>query len=135
MKTFLAVVLTVFAFVSISPDLSAQGSDEMLAELKSWTVTSDSPGRGYPLAGPMPLYPLEMNRAGLQGTCTVKIIVGKDGRVKDVAVLQSTFKEFEAPTLMAVKQWRFIEVVNRRKNERPVGMIVECTLAYVLRSL
>jgi len=126
----------IFAFIAsllITHELHAELPG--IAELKSWKLTSDSPSRGYPLAGPMPVFPIELARAGIQGTCTVRIVVGKDGRAAQVSVLRSTLKEFVAPTIAAVNQWRFIEVVNTKKNERPVGMIIECTLAFVLDDL
>ena len=54
----------------------------------------------------LPSYPLEALRAGLQGTVVLQAIVGRDGSVEDLKLLQGYFALGNA-AISAVKQWRF----------------------------
>jgi protein TonB len=55
-----------------------------------------------------PSYPTAMARAEIEGSVTVRVLVGTDGRVKQVEVLAATDPSFaESTTAQALKRWRF----------------------------
>ena len=54
-----------------------------------------------------PTYPYEMRRNGMEGTVTVGFICDGDGNVRDAYVLNSTHREFDAPAVQAVSNWKF----------------------------
>jgi protein TonB len=54
-----------------------------------------------------PVYPRELMARGVSGEVVVEFLVDETGRVREPRVLSSTHREFEAPTLAAVAQWRF----------------------------
>lgn len=54
-----------------------------------------------------PVYPHEMNRQGISGEVTLEFLVDTQGNVRDIIVLKSTHREFEAPAVAAVQKWKF----------------------------
>ena len=98
------------------------------------TQAKDSPARtaGYPLSAfPLPAYPSEMARAGITGEVTARVVVGKDGRVRNVVLTNSSQREFEAGVVAAIKLWRFCELPEAR-NADLKGLIVDCVLQFSL---
>lgn len=56
-----------------------------------------------------PEYPPSMIRADMEGTVTVRVLIGADGRVKDVNIVTAASDEFaEATRKQALKKWRFL---------------------------
>jgi protein TonB len=92
-------------------------------------------GRDVPLDLPIvsqvyPSYPSDMATRGIEDTLVVRYIIGKDGRIKDVILLEPPKrKEFEKPTLRAIRLWRFRPMV--RDGER-VEVEHELTVRYRL---
>jgi TonB family protein len=100
--------------------------------LESATETKDSPAHGYAVSPfPMPAYPFELIRAGIWGEVTVRLLIGKDGAVREATIVKSTQKEFEVPVLFAVKSWRFRETAELPPVEAK-GMIVDCSFKFSL---
>jgi protein TonB len=57
---------------------------------------------------PYPEYPDSCINAREEGTVVVRYIIGKDGRVIDVSILDhGSRKEFDKSTLGAIRQWKF----------------------------
>jgi periplasmic protein TonB len=54
-----------------------------------------------------PNYPFEMKRAGIPGEVVLQFIVDTNGDVRDVIVLRSSQREFEAAAQQAVYKWKF----------------------------
>ena len=55
-----------------------------------------------------PLYPPAEQRAGRDGAVTLKVLIGVDGRVRDVQQLSATSEEFWRVTQkQALARWRF----------------------------
>ena len=54
-----------------------------------------------------PVYPYEMSRAGISGKVVVEFVIDASGKVSEAHVVQSSRKEFEAPTVTAVNKWQF----------------------------
>jgi len=94
------------------------------------TVTDDSPAWGYPLIPfPLPIYPLALARAGLTDEVTVRLVIDKDGYVKNATILKYRFKELADSVLNATSRWRFREFSPWRLAE-PKGLIVDCRLKF-----
>ena len=56
-----------------------------------------------------PEYPPSMIRAEIEGAVSVRVLVGTDGRVKDVQVTNSADEAFsEATKRQALRKWRFL---------------------------
>jgi len=55
----------------------------------------------------VPEYPIELRRAGREGTVYVVFLVDREGRVTNPRVQQSTDPVFEPYALDAVRQWKF----------------------------
>jgi protein TonB len=77
-----------------------------------------------------PSYPLEALRAGLQGTVVLQALVGRDGSVEDLKLVQGYFALGNA-AIAAVKQWRFRPY---RLNGEIVEMQTLLTLTFPLNS-
>jgi len=71
----------------------------------------------------MPEHPWELVRAGIAGSVDIRIAVEANGRVKSVAIIGSSMKEFEAPTLAAVQSWRFLVFRPPGKSEEEVATL------------
>jgi periplasmic protein TonB len=54
-----------------------------------------------------PRFPQAMVTARMSGSVTVRCIIDRNGVVKDVEVVRSTFGGFETPVLEALPKWRF----------------------------
>lgn len=76
-----------------------------------------------------PNYPFEMKRAGISGEVTLQFIVDTDGNVRDVVVIKSSHREFEAPSIQAVQKWKFRP---GRKGGRAVNTRMQIPLAFTL---
>jgi TonB family protein len=61
-----------------------------------------------PVSQPAPNYSFELRRATIEGKVTVSYTVSANGDVENVAVVSSTEKSFEKPTLAAIRQWKFM---------------------------
>lgn len=60
------------------------------------------------VSAPMTIqYPKALRDAGITGEAIVSFIVTADGEVKNPHVTKSSHREFEAPALEAVRQWKF----------------------------
>ena len=55
----------------------------------------------------MPVYPEMARHAGIEGRVTVRVRVGRDGRVKDASVVRSDHVLFDDAALDAVRRWTF----------------------------
>jgi len=55
-----------------------------------------------------PAYPAAMRRAGTEGSVTVRVRIGTDGRVREVQLVSATHDQFfEATRRQALRGWRF----------------------------
>lgn len=57
--------------------------------------------------GAAPTYPKALRDAGITGEALVSFIVTADGEVRNPYITKSSHREFEAPALEAVRQWKF----------------------------
>lgn len=70
------------------------------------------------LENPPPPYPLVARRRGLQGTVRLEVLVGRDGRVRDLKLAESSgHADLDDAALRAVRDWRFVPA---RRGGEPV---------------
>jgi len=79
-----------------------------------------------------PEYPDIARRAGVEGTVTLHLVVGRDGKVEDVQVFRSTPRLiFDRAASEAVREWRYEPA---RVDGRPVRSRISQTLRFVLNT-
>ncbi len=76
-----------------------------------------------------PAYPFEMKRAGIPGEVTLQFIVDTEGNVRDVIVIKSSHREFEAPAIQAVQKWKFRP---GRKGGKAVNTRIQQPMSFTL---
>jgi len=77
-----------------------------------------------------PVYPIEAMRAGVHGVVRLEAIVGADGSVQDVRVVQSLDRVhgLDAEAVRAAREWRF-EAGVKDGTPVPVALTIEMTFA------
>ncbi|CAI8854934.1 periplasmic protein TonB [Pseudomonas sp. IT-347P] len=60
-----------------------------------------------PENNPKPIYPLELQRAGITGEVNVSFVANADGSVGEISIRESTHPDFSDAVRVAVAQWRF----------------------------
>ncbi|HEY0862781.1 MAG TPA: TonB family protein [Lacunisphaera sp.] len=98
---------------------SAESPDMYLGPQSNSASTSDNAAGAPPvrlgsgdirpkaLWQPRPQYPKIMSDHSLEGEVVVEFIIDTKGSVREPRIVRSTHKEFEAPAIEAVMQWRF----------------------------
>ncbi|MFU8848326.1 MAG: energy transducer TonB [Opitutales bacterium] len=86
------------------PNLSIQ--TEELGSLDIFDIM-DLDKKPTVLRQPAPMYPPRARQQGLTGNVRVSFVIDQNGSVVSVRVISSTDPIFEAPTIDAVRQWRF----------------------------
>lgn len=71
------------------------------------------------LYDPDPDYPKEALQSKLQGTCSLELIVGADGKPRDIEVTHKLGSGLDEKAIEAVKSWRFEPAM---KNGKPVAV-------------
>ncbi len=52
-----------------------------------------------------PVYPAAAKQAGITGVVGMKVVIGKDGNVRDIQIVQSAGSDLDAAAMESVKQW------------------------------
>jgi periplasmic protein TonB len=78
---------------------------------------------------PEPEYSEEARKQKYQGTVVLRVIVGEDGRPRDVRIASSLGMGLDEKALEAVRQWRFEP---GRMNGRPVAVLVNVQVNFRL---
>jgi protein TonB len=98
-------------------------------------ASDDLPGEGefvyyedepVPVTQVTPSYPEFARDAQIQGTVVLHVLVGKDGRVKNVKVIRSV-KGLDQAATDAIKKWVFKPALS---NNKPVAVWVEVPMAF-----
>ena len=75
-----------------------------------------------------PTYPVEAQRAGVQGVVIIEATIGEDGKVRDAVVRQS-IPQLDQAALDAVKQWEFTPTV---VDGKPVPVIMTVSVQFTM---
>jgi TonB family protein len=102
------------SLVIASTDLPSEGE---------FVYFEDAP---VPVTQVQPVYPEFAREAQIQGTVTLHVLVGKDGRVKNIKVIKSVTGLDEAAK-SAVQKWVFKPALS---NNKPVAVWVEVPVAF-----
>jgi len=78
---------------------------------------------------PDPEYSEEARKAKFQGTCVLSLIVGPDGRPRDVRIARSLGLGLDEKAIEAVKNWRFEPAV---KDGKPVAVAISVEVDFRL---
>jgi TonB family protein len=81
------------------------------------------------LFSPDPEYSEEANKEKYEGTCVLALIVGQDGRPRDIKVARPLGKDLDEKAIEAVRQWRFMPAV---KNGQPVSVAINVEVQFRL---
>ena len=79
-----------------------------------------------PIKQALPQYPIYAREAGIEGTVVLHILVGRDGRVKNVKIARGVSGLNEA-AMHAAKQWIFSPALS---NNRPVAVWIESRVQF-----
>ena len=101
----------------------ASGDD--LPDQGEFVYYEDEP---VPVTAPTPAYPEFARDAGITGKVTLHVLVGKDGRVKNVKVIKGVTGLNEA-AIDAMKKWVFKPALS---NNKPVAVWVEVPMDFKL---
>jgi protein TonB len=82
-----------------------------------------------PVETPDPQYTEEARRAKYEGTCVLAMIVGADGKPRDIRVQRGLGMGLDQKALEAVKQWRFDPAT---KDGRPVAVQISVEVSFKL---
>jgi TonB family protein len=81
------------------------------------------------LYAPEPEFSEAARKAGYQGTCVLSLIVGADGRPRDVRVVRKLGMQLDEKAIQAVRQWKFEPA---RKGDKPVAVPIEVEVSFHL---
>jgi protein TonB len=116
--------------------LSARGTGAFTAP-PPWPAADGAlragPGGGVPplrqTKNVRPRYPDEAQRRRIGGAVMLEALIGPDGKVKDVRVIQST-PPFDEAAMDAVRQWEFEPT---RIDGKAVSVVMTTTVTFTLR--
>src|SRR5206468_12953044 len=78
---------------------------------------------------PEPEYAEEARKAKFQGTCVLSLIVGPDGKPRDIRVARSLGLGLDEKAIQAVNQWKFEPAL---KDGRPVAVQIAVEVQFRL---
>lgn len=79
------------------------------------------------ILAPDPEYSEEARKANLQGTCVLWLVVGSDGRPRDIRVTRTLGLGLDEKAIEAVKQWKFEPAM---KDGRPVAVTINVEVTF-----
>jgi len=77
-----------------------------------------------------PEYPELARKAGIEGRVYIKILVDKEGKVRDAILLRGVGAGLDEAALEAVRQWVYTPAI---QNNRPVAVWVAQPIDFSLR--
>ncbi len=96
-------------------------------------VTIHASGDGSPrlVQQVRPVYPPAAKQAGTTGAVGLRVVIGKDGKVKDIQVAKSAGAALDAAAMEAVRQWVYEPTfLNGNPVEVQTTIDVNFTLSY-----
>jgi protein TonB len=82
-----------------------------------------------PISTPDPQYTDQARRAQYEGTCVLAMIVGPDGKPRDIRIQRGLAMGLDQKAIEAVQQWRFDPAT---KDGRPVAVQISVEVAFKL---
>jgi TonB family protein len=81
------------------------------------------------LSAPKPEYPPDLEEKGIEGTVLLNAIIGMEGTVLDIRVINEPNPELERAALDAVRKWRYLPTL---LNGEPVEVVTTITVNFRL---
>lgn len=119
----LTALVATIAAIAIQPAGAATGT----ALTPDQATLADQPARI--IAQPSPVYSHELRHERIEGKVVVAFVVTPKGDVANATILESTNREFDAPTLRAINQWKYAPAV---KAGVPVKTRVNETVTFAI---
>jgi feruloyl esterase len=94
-----------------------------------YTAKNPSVKAPRPLHTPEPKYSKSARKQGIQGVVTLSIVIGADGKARDVKVVNSLEPTLDANAIEAVKTWKFAPAT---KDGRPVAVAMRLEIDFKL---
>ena len=101
--------------------------DEALPPPDAFTPYETPPAPVYQV---QPEYPELARKAGIEGRVYIKILVDKEGKVRDALLLRGVGAGLDESALKAVRQWVYTPAI---QNNRPVAVWVAQPVDFKLR--
>jgi len=97
-------------------------------------ISASAPGVTPPVAIETisPVYPELARRAHVEGAVVLEAVIGADGAVRDVRVLQGAHLLLDPAALEAVRRWRYRAAT---VGTRPVAVYLQVVITFSLRNL
>ena len=86
-----------------SPDTVRQ----MMGVKGPWKDIGDLTHKPVPIFQPVPSYPFELHRAGIQGNAVIAFVIGPEGTVVSTAIVSATDVRFGEAAEAAIRKWTF----------------------------
>lgn len=129
---------TWFSFVILLPCVSLHvfGQSQVSEKLTAHNATTSPTYRvGGDVTAPKAIYSPEpefsevARKAGYQGTCVLSLIVGTDGRPKDIRVVRKLGMQLDEKAIQALREWKFEPA---QKSGRPVAVSIQVEFSFHL---
>ena len=125
----LSLALVAFPAAAADAPRPAPGAMEIGALEMRTTVRPVPPAYQHT---PVPRYPADVRRRGLEGVVVLSVLVRSDGRVEEARVAASSgIAVLDEVALDAVRKWTFVPA---RQGGRPVESVVEVPVKFALRA-
>jgi TonB family protein len=95
-----------FIFVLCLVSVTCEGDAEDYGIFVRHLRPENAPATAASLSLPLPAYPAELLRAGIEGYVSVRFLVSTDGAVTQVEIIAASQREFAAPVRDVVHTWR-----------------------------
>jgi periplasmic protein TonB len=122
---------------AVNPPLGKTITEGKPAEASAPLPASSGKGavltEAFPLyqENPAPAYPALARKRGYEGTVVLEVFIGRNGRVLDLKVHQSSgYAVLDEAPLAGVKHWRFQP---GKRGETPIDMWVRVPICFTLR--
>jgi TonB family protein len=115
-----------YIFVFVEPDAVGAGKERGGRPAEGLGITAPVPTRKV-----APAYPEEAKQDKVAGVVVLQLLIGTDGRVHEVEVLQDPDPRLTKAAVEAVKQWEFEPA--RDKDGKPLSVKSSVTLNFALK--
>jgi TonB family protein len=115
---------------SVSTEMSRYPAIRISPELKKQAAQSGASLQiGEPISQLSPVYPEEAERQGIEGTVQLRALVGKDGAVENVEVVNGP-SLLATAAVNAIRQWHFRPTL---LGDQPIEVTEEITVVFRVR--
>jgi TonB family protein len=125
--------LTVSVFCAVLLGSAQAQSPKNVAERNTTTSVSPQVGTGVtaprPIYTPGPEFSESARKAGFQGTCVLSLIVGADGKPRDISVVSKLGMMLDEKAVEAVRNWTFEP---GQKDGKPVAVQINVEVSFRL---